>query len=173
MLLVEGEADRAAVLAMAESIGYELSSKGIAVVPCGGKTAMDRPALVFRELGILTYLIWDNDQDVMATERDPSRTNRLLLRIVGAEEEDWPVGVNDTYACLQGNLETILKKEIPSDLYSTLLTEASIDYGIERSKVEKNPVTLRVLIAEATRRGHDIRTMRTIVERIAALREAS
>ena len=62
VVLVEGEGDQAAILAVAKSLGHDLSSMGIAVVPCGGKSCMDRPAMVFRNLGIRSYLVWDNDR---------------------------------------------------------------------------------------------------------------
>ena len=42
-VLVEGEADRAAILAIAESMEHELPSMGVAVIPCGGKDEFGSP----------------------------------------------------------------------------------------------------------------------------------
>ncbi len=62
VVLVEGEADRLALLAVAAAQGCDLEALGVCVVPCGGKHSMDRPAVVFQSLGIETYLVWDNDR---------------------------------------------------------------------------------------------------------------
>jgi len=31
---------------------------GISVIPCGGKVSIDRPALIFKSLGIPVYALW-------------------------------------------------------------------------------------------------------------------
>ena len=81
---------------------------------------MDRPAIIFRELAIPTYLIWDGDNgqpDANASD------NHLLLSLVHAPVEDWPSSVADTYACFKTNLEETIKAEIGAELFETLLAE--------------------------------------------------
>ena len=165
-VLVEGEADRAAILAIAESMEHELPSMGVAVIPCGGKTNLDRPAIVFGELGIRTYVIWDNDENTSPRSRHDATTNRRLLRIVGAPEEDWPTGVEDTYACLHVDLPSTLRDELPPKVFDELLTNVASEYGVKRKDADKNPTVLHALIREATRSGHPIPTLEAIAERI-------
>ena len=165
--LVEGEGDRLALLAVAAATGRDLESLGICVVPCGGKSSMDRPALVFRSLGIRTYLIWDNDEG----SNDPRpNTNRLLLRLVGAAEEDWPVGVWGEYACLEGNLETTLRQEISEGVFDELLGDCCARFDMTRGEAKKNAVVLRTIVEEADKRGRSSTTLTNIVERLVALR---
>ena len=54
-VLVEGEDDRAAILGMAECEGHDFEAAGISVIPCGGKTNLDRPLAIFRSLGIPVF----------------------------------------------------------------------------------------------------------------------
>jgi hypothetical protein len=52
VVLVEGEDDRAAILGVAKAMGHELESSGLSVIPCGGKTNLDRPSVTFQQWGI-------------------------------------------------------------------------------------------------------------------------
>ena len=61
VVLVEGVSDRAAIYAAARASGVDFEAHGIAVLPVGGKHNLDRPALIFAEFGIPTYVIWDSD----------------------------------------------------------------------------------------------------------------
>ncbi|MEE9225742.1 MAG: ATP-dependent endonuclease [Bacteroidota bacterium] len=79
-ILVEGEDDRAAILGAAKANGTDLESNGFSVIPCGGKTSLDRPASIFRQLGIPVYLIWDGDKE--SNDAKPEDNHRLL-RLLG------------------------------------------------------------------------------------------
>ncbi len=165
VVLVEGEGDQAAIQAVAELLGHDLSAQGIAVVPCRGKTQLDRPAVVFRQLGIQSYVIWDNDRPGGKTEE-----NRALLRLVRAEEEDWPAGVWEAHACLDGNLESLLREEITPPIFDQAVTKASAAHQIGAAHASKNPLILSTVIRAADALGGRSHTLRGIVERIVALR---
>jgi putative ATP-dependent endonuclease of OLD family len=168
VVLLEGEGDRAAILAVAGSIGYDLESMGICVVPCMCKNNLDRPAVVFRNLGIQTYLVWDNDKH---GQNPNAEVNKRLLRLVGAAEEDWPAGVWNTHACLEGNLECLLRQELSGAVFDGLLEQARSEFRIEKGRASKNPFVLRRVIEDAARQGHSSITLRAIVEEIIGLRE--
>src|SRR5678816_3867861 len=51
VVLVEGEDDRAALLGTATHLGYDFDRVGLSIVTCGGKTCLDRPFVVFTNLG--------------------------------------------------------------------------------------------------------------------------
>jgi len=124
-VLVEGEDDRAAILGAAQARGCDLESSGCTVIPCGGKTNIDRPTIIFNELGIATYAVWDSDKGKFEGDVKKSgnclKENRRLLRIHGVSEEDWPATVSDRYACFEVDLETTTKTQIGPELFEELL----------------------------------------------------
>ena len=163
VVLVEGEGDRSALLAVGELEGHDMESKGICVVPCGGKRSLDRPTVVFRELGIPTYVIWDNDKGSRGARPED---NKHLLRLVEAEEQDWPVGVWDTHAALDGNLERVLKREISEGVFEDLLSDRRDEFGMKKKQALKNPFILRSIIRDANAKGLRSRTLTDIVNAI-------
>ena len=173
VVLVEGETDRAAILAIAETMGYELPELGVAVIPCGGKASLDRPAIVFGELGIRTYLIWDNDEKIRSSKRkEVADKNRLLLRIVGAAEEDWPSQVEDSHACLRGDLQDTIKDDLSQSVFEKLLTDVVNEYGVKRKNADKNPTIINALIHTAKSSGYSFPSLESIVQRIARAAKA-
>ncbi len=167
--LVEGEGDRLALLAVAEAEGCDLEALGVCVVPCNGKPNMDRPAMVFQSLGIATYLVWDNDRDKGDAAAE---ANKVLLGLVGGRIEDWPVGVRDTHACLEGNLERALRQEIGEALFLELVDECRELFGMSRREAQKNAVVLKTVIEKASLRDCRSSTLAEIVGRLAALKES-
>lgn len=168
VVLVEGEDDRAAILGMAASMGYSFDSAGISVIPCNGKNNLDRPLVIFRELGIPVYVVWDSDQGQDGAKPED---NRKLLRLLDASEEDWPCGVKDNYACFKVRLETTLEEEIGKDLFDQLLSQVQTQLGIQRKKdALKNPVVLQRIIEKASAQGKESTTLKTIVEKIIVLK---
>lgn len=167
--LVEGEGDRLALLAVAEAEECDLEALGVCVVPCNGKPNMDRPAVVFQALGIATYLVWDNDRGKGNTAAE---ANRILLELVGGRIEDWPVGVWDTHACLEGNLERALRREIGEDLFLELVDECCSLFEMNRREAQKNAVVLKTVIEKASVRKCRGSTLAEIVGSLAALKES-
>lgn len=167
-VLVEGEDDRAAILGVAASKGHDLEADGIAVIPCMGKTNLDRPLLIFRKLGIETYPIWDSDR---GGEEPKPEVNRLLLKIVGEAEEDFPARVTTSFASFERNLEETLRTELTAEVFTDLLTRVGNELGItKRRQTIKNPAALRAVIDRARTAGHSSPTLENIVDRIIALR---
>lgn len=163
VVLVEGEGDRSALLAVAELEGYDMESMGICVVPCGGKRSLDRPTVVFRELGIPTYVIWDNDNGNRGARPED---NTHLLRLVNAEEQDWPAGVWDTHAALDGNLEQVLSREISEEAFEALLSDRRDEFGMKGDRARKNSFILSSIIRDANAKGLRSRTLSDIVNKI-------
>ena len=166
VVLVEGEGDRSALLAVGELEGHDMESMGICVVPCRGKRSLDRPTVVFRELGIPTYVIWDNDNGNGDARPED---NRHLLRLVDAKEQDWPTGVWDTHAALDGNLERVLKREITEEVFEALLSDRRDEFGMKRNRARKNPFILRSIIRDANAKGLRSSTLSEIVNAIVQI----
>lgn len=165
VVLVEGEGDRAAILGAALVQGHDFESMGIAVIPCGGKTSMDRPALIFRGLGIPTYLVWDGDQH----DNSGIRSNHILQRMVGIEPVDYPGRLEETFACFQTKLEKKLREEMTPN-YDNELDGCKREFGYtERAQAEKNPRVLAEVIRRAAANGKTSASLEAIVGHILAL----
>jgi len=167
VVLVEGEDDRAAILGTAKALGHDLDSMGFSVIPCGGKTNIDRPAAIFRQLGIPVYLIWDGDEGEDAKPED----NHRLLRLMGQEVQDWPCQVHDNYACFPKNMETTLREEIGPEDFDAWLVECQDDLCIPKKKhALKNPSIVSRIIQKAQQHGKRSQTLETIITRIISLK---
>lgn len=172
-VLVEGEDDRAAIIGMALSMdpACDLESMGISVIPCIGKDNLDRPAAIFRQLGIPIYVVWDSDSN---GNKDQAVTikNHRLLSLMQATVEDYPETVADTYACFKTNLETVLSSEIGEDLFADLLSKAQQDFSYdEKQAAMKSPLVLQRVLLEAQKQGHSSKTLQGIVSKILELKK--
>jgi len=184
IVLVEGEDDRAAILGIAQANNKDLEALGCAIIPCGGKTTIDRPYLIFSELGIPVYALWDNDSAKGATEgscitcrrqldnkANPIENHRLLRLIGETEIVDWPVFINRKGACFGNDLETTLKNELGAALYESLLRKYQEEFSIpEKKNAQKNPVILMNIIKAARDQGKRSITLESIVQKISELK---
>lgn len=167
-VLVEGEQDRAAILGVADALGHDFQSLGISVIPCMGKTNIDRPAAIFRELEIPVYAIWDSDYGKPDSHEE---TNRLLLRLFGAPEEDHPEQIAEHFACFKTDLTTTLCAEIGKQVYDSCVEECCDRWCLGRKEdAVKNPMVVKEIIQEAKKQRKSCRTLEEIISRIIALR---
>lgn len=168
VVLVEGEDDRAAILGVAVAMGHDLESNGISVIPCIGKRSLDRPATLFRQLGIPVYVVWDSDKgDKRANPED----NHRLLKLMGQPAEDWPCGVYEQFACFEYNLERTLQDEIGTNDFENWLKESQTNFSIpEKKHAIKNPIVVATVIQTAQRNNRRSDTLEKIVNRILAMK---
>ena len=164
VVLVEGEDDRAALLAVATKKGYDLESKGFSIIPCHGKTNIIKPAVIFGILDIPTYLVWDSDY---GKKDASSRHNRTLLRLVKSAEEDWPEHVNGNFACFKIDLEAKLIEEFGQKFFEENLCEYQNEFGIyDRTKAIKNPAVISAIIHKAYAEGKCSIFLEKVIEQI-------
>jgi len=154
---------------MALSTRYDLESNGYAVIPCGGKSSLDRPLVIFRKLNIPTYVVWDGDKG--GKDSKPEE-NRRLLHLLGEQEEDWPVTrVTDRFACFETKLDTVLKDEIGGDLFENLTKSWQDEFGVsKRDQALKNPLALRQVIEKAGKESKGSVTLEEVVKKIITLK---
>lgn len=168
VVLVEGEDDRAAILGVAQSMSHDFDSLGVAVIPCFGKTNLDRPLVIFRKLGIPVYVVWDGDHD--GNDAKPE-DNKYLLRLLGETEQDWPEFVGNVCACFKKKLEKTLVDEIGTQSFEQWISEAQTDLGIaKKGHALKNPAVIRRIVEKASADGKTSTTLKGIVEKIIALK---
>ncbi|MHC1687009.1 MAG: ATP-dependent endonuclease [Methanothrix sp.] len=182
-VLVEGEDDRAAILGIANANGYELEGNGFSIIPCGGKTNIGRPYLIFKKLNIPVYVIWDGDFGKgksqgnckecgrpLDKKPDPIE-NHKLLRLMGQKDEDWPEQISGTFACFKSDLETTLKEEIGPDIFDQCLKECMAEFCIVKQKhAIKNPNVIANLIIQAKEKKHTSHSLDEIVNKILLLK---
>ena len=108
IILVEGRSDKAALTATARMLGVNFEAAGIAILSAEGKANLDRPYMIFRELGIPTFMLWDCDQQLAEAKRTPA-TDLALSKLVKPDDqfEAGPTGdlVSDCYAHFEKTLE--------------------------------------------------------------------
>jgi predicted ATP-dependent endonuclease of OLD family len=167
-VLVEGEDDRAAILGIAADMGYDLESNGFSVIPCRGKTSLDRPAVLFQHLGIPVYVVWDSDRGKDAKPED----NHRLLRLFGQPVTDWPCQVHDRFACFEKNLECTLRDEIGATEFDQCLQECQNTFCIpKKDHAMKCPTVIVTILQEARKQGLGSTTLKNIVSKIMALKK--
>lgn len=167
-VLVEGEDDRAAVLGAARASNIDLESQGISVIPCNGKNSLDRPAVIFRRLGIEVYVIWDGDRG--EPEADP-KDNHRLLRLMSQTVTDWPSSISEHFACFECKLEKTLRSELGQEWFDSSLCKCMSELGIKKRKSAlKSPAVYSRLFEFAKKDGQKSETMECIVDRVLSLR---
>lgn len=170
VVLVEGDFDRAAILAYAEALKIDLESIGISVIPCTGKSNLDRPKIIFQTLGIPTYCVWDSDFKIdRARWGDNPSINRNLLKLMNSTEEDWPNSVEPTYACFKTTLDELISKEFGLSTWNTLYADVSHELGLPKS-VKPNPQVIREIILRGYSAGKRSNTLKKIIKRIMSLK---
>lgn len=168
VVLVEGEDDRAALIGAASARGHELESIGVTVIPCGGKTSIDRPCAVFQHFNIPVYLMWDGDKD--GNNANP-RENHILLRLAGHSVSDWPSGVYDGFTCFENKLEDTVRNEMGHALYDTILREVQDEFGYNiRQDAIKNPYAFQQILTRARTHGCGCDTLDASVEAIVRIK---
>ena len=83
-VLVEGDSDRIAITRAAEILGTPLDEQGVVVIPCGSKSALPGLPVMFRELGVRTYVVWDGDNN----KPPEKKRNGHLLSLLDRQGRD-------------------------------------------------------------------------------------
>jgi len=184
VVLVEGEDDRAAILGLAQTRGLDLEAEGCSVIPCGGKTNLEKPCLIFDSLGLPTYVVWDMDYsenyehlDSLTGQARKRATkelghNRRLLQLVGSDvaAEDWLPLTTERFACFRTNLEKTMQQELGREVFDERIGAAISRYGIrDRESALKIPAVLVDVLRAAVSAGATCATLDGILERIEAL----
>jgi predicted ATP-dependent endonuclease of OLD family len=170
VVLVEGRSDKAALIAAASLLNVNFESAGIAVLSVEGKGNIDRPLLIFRELDIPTYPIWDCDTNKSPGEAHPEQ-NLLLVRAANptANHQIAPTNtlVNDLYAHFSESLERTLEAELTKAVFDESLKSscAKFDSPVGRD-AQKSPEIMKALLLHAHSKGRSSPTLEAIVRTI-------
>ena len=162
-VLVEGPGDKAAIMAAANLLDFDLEGHGVAVLPVNGKNNIDRPAVIFEALGIPTYIVWDCDNADEGVE-----TNRALARFGGVAEADLfdaQTRVEPEFTCFQSKLEDVLADEIPS--LQECIDEVREAFGIaKKEEVLKSAFAMKEVLSRSIQKGHQSSTLGALANAI-------
>jgi predicted ATP-dependent endonuclease of OLD family len=167
--LVEGRSDKAALTAAAQVLGVNFEAAGIAVLSAEGKENLDRPLVIFRELGIPTFVVWDCDSHKAGEGAKPT-TNLALLRLATGDntivEPPASTAIGATYAHFSETLERTLRDEIGESL-NQCLAAACEPVGIAPSNdAQKIPEIMRQTLAAAKASGSECHTLAQTVRAV-------
>jgi hypothetical protein len=168
VVLVEGRSDKAALSAVARLMGRSFEAAGIALLSAEGKENLDRPLVIFRSLGIPTYVVWDCDE---GTKDAKPQTDLALARLCRPDAQDvaHPSGtrVEDCYAHFAVTLERTLKDEVGAARHAACLAAACEPFGITPSKdSQKIPEVVYRMMTAARDDGVEFGTLTAMIEAI-------
>lgn len=166
VILVEGISDKAILNITAEIMGLDFPKNNIAVLCTGGKQNMDRPWMIFSQLGIPVYLLWDADADAKSSDKSQAiRNNRTLQKMILNDDRElleFPEGINNSYACFKNNINDQLRVDYGSD-YDPAFSEACKRFNISKQKGEKNPYVMTEMIRILAKDGKKSSTIEGII----------
>jgi putative ATP-dependent endonuclease of the OLD family len=175
VILVEGVGDKAAVQSIYQLQKRDPDAEGIVVIQVDGKTKLDKPWVIFRKLGIPTYVVFDNDAGKNLSSReleDIKSYNKLLQRIGGSSAvEDYPAGVFPQYCALNGNLETRIKLSL-GQYCEEILQQLSDEFGVGVKSLCKSPAAVRAIFNVGKSRGIDFEEFVKIIAAVDALKRS-
>ena len=151
-VLTEGETDRIAITRAAEMLGTPLDERGVVVIPCGSKPSLPGPLVMFKELGVRTYVVWDGDDNKSAEKRH----NKRLLSLLGIAEDEiagggWLGDTNAEFACHKSKIEGVLRSDMGGGIYDELVTKYKKAYHLKDPN-DKKPLVAHLLMREMKRR---------------------
>ena len=168
VVLVEGRSDKAALTAAARMLGVSFESAGVAILSAEGKSNIDRPLIIFRELGIPTFVLWDCD---IGTKDHSEQKDLAILRLCQPEAAGLIAPMQTTigsgFAHFEVNLEATLKAELSKELMEACLAVACEPFGISPSSdAQKIPEVMYQTLAAAQAQGTTATTLTNIVREI-------
>lgn len=165
IVLVEGVSDKAILEGVFLKKGVDPYLEGISIIQVDGKTKIDKPLFAFKAFGIPVYPVFDNDRTKGAC-KDPIARNKILQTICGAADiVEFPVGVFDTFACFDGNLERYLRSQIGED-YPKILEEMASNFQLASGDITKTPAVVSAVLARAGILGYKLQMLDDIVQMI-------
>lgn len=172
VVLVEGSTDKAILEGAFKSLGRNAVEEGVSIISMSGKSTLDKPFLIFSELKIPTYLVFDNDEKKTA-KKQKNDSNLLLQRLCGVlNPQQWPNGVFDKFAVMPGDLEGYLSL-ILGDQYEALMDQISLSFELGVEDIKKTPAAVSAFFVLAKEKGFKFDHLSKIIEKIDELGSAN
>jgi predicted ATPase len=172
VVLVEGRSDKAALSAVGRLMDIDFEAQGIAIISADGKGNLDKPLVIFRELGIPTFVLWDCDTH-MSVKDQKSENNLALLKLANSEAEISTPPQSDCvgqcFAHFAQTLERKIKDELTAEVHEACLAEVCEQFGLTPSSdAHKIPEVMFQTLRIAHDRGRETAMLKRIVEAICS-----
>ena len=165
IVLVEGDNDYGTVVGSLRERGFDYEALGLAILVVNGKNNLDKALVIFRQLGIPTYVLFDGDANKVDRTRErkgqasgsaEARANHALLKLLRQPVVDFPgTTIASHCAYFSDSFDKTLIAELGKD-FSEQFVKSCQEFGYEdASKARKVPEvlahTLRALSARDVR----------------------
>lgn len=166
-VIVEGETDRTVIMEVAQILNYDLEGMGIGIIPTGGKGNIVIPAVIFAQLGIPTFLVWDCDKKAdnddlfgfvghQVTNKKGQKSSKPKSDIIEAH-----------FATFYNTREHTMQLEVGNSLFSTLLNQCNEELG---TKELKKPVVVQRLTQLVYENDKTLPSVESIVHNIVKMK---
>ena len=169
IVLVEGISDYAAIMGMSRLKNKKFEASGVSVIPCYGISNIPDLFVVFDELKIPTYAVWDLDNGCSKKHENNRKARCMLQRLFGAKSKS--TQIEDNFSCFDNELEDEIKAAMGKVLFDESLNSQKRRFGIEgsesKSALAKPRIMLEVL-KQAAAEDKPCTTLERIVKKIDA-----
>ena len=174
VVLVEGVSDKALLEGMYRNLNRDPLAEGIVIANVEGKGKLDKPALIFRELGIPVYVMFDNDKKAAGGKKDDSliSMNHLLQQVSGLQKgdcEDWPEGTFARFAAWEGNIEKYLQQVAGEKAYLKIRDGVAAEFELSGSDCVKSPSVAAKMLEVILNEGVELPRLREVVAAVDEL----
>lgn len=168
VLLVEGHEDRGALRGTDDARGADLTGDGVAVVHVDGKDNLARAYVLYEQLGVPVYVLFDGDTN-RGNKQDRQRNALLTGLLAGTPDEAPGTQVHPTWACASTNLMDQAGIEIGHTRLQAALVAAADDLGLDHDKGMKNGVVVRRAVQALAQQGTTSSTLEAVLTRVREL----
>ena len=152
VVLVEGISDKAMLEAWYRHAGRDPAADGVVISNVESKTKLDKPAIVFRMIGLPVFVVFDNDKSDKESKRaNAVKENILIQRVLGVDEKDcvdWPNGITGEYCAWNGSIESYIRSVVGDDVYFDTRKKYAEFYGVDEKGAEKSPEIARDMLKD-------------------------
>ncbi len=171
LVLVEGFSDCVFIDWLVDKINKrsDFDKRGIAVIPVFGRNNLAKPIVVFEEIGLKTYFMFDADgsKKDMEDAENTAKTNKMLMKIGGEKPEKFPTTfIGKKFTCFADNMEKEIERRISTEIWNDCLDELKKDYGFNRDVAKKNPIVMRKVYDLANKKKADFTFFEDIIKNI-------
>ncbi|HXS05332.1 MAG TPA: TOPRIM nucleotidyl transferase/hydrolase domain-containing protein [Rhizomicrobium sp.] len=169
VVLVEGVGDKAVLNAAYSIAKRNPHAEGIVIVDVTGKNNLDKPIVIFDELDIPCYWVFDNDRGEGQGKPGSIKANHILQRLGGVapdKVEDWPEGIFDRYAAWDYKLEDYVSEKAGRELFDSVSREVAEGFHIQPDVCLKFPASASFMLGMLAERGVQFGELAAIIERV-------
>jgi hypothetical protein len=161
IVLVEGDNDYGTLVGSLHKRNFDYEAFGLAILVVNGKNNLDKALVIFRQLGIPTYVLFDGDANKIGQTHEEkgragssaeAKANRALLKLLRQPVEDFPsTTITGHCAYFSDSFDKTLIAELGKEFLDQFVKSCR-EFGYEdASKARKVPEvfahTLRALSA--------------------------